>query len=375
MSIELSRALVVPEYESGRVSLYVAHPATGETVAVPPYTLDLQRLVSTMLPGRTAKANSCALSGTDLFVSNSSPDSQCVFKVTDYLVRGGLALSEAFVVTLDGNDYVGLAVDGAGHLYAAEGSLLDNRIVRYAGADAPYPGPAAASLDNHTERIDLGNAGMSSYFANLAFDPAGNLWATDYKNSRLVVFDAGQLGTGNTYHVLGNLAGPIQVETTHPALSSPADHLFASPEGLAFDVSGTLWVANNNDGATGVQNQRTSLIAILPALQSAVLGTAPNGDPLVPDAAGRGTQYAVYQVPNLADDLGLRPQFGGMQIDRSAGRMYVNEEIALGGRAYDLDTLSTIGTHTADNDLAIVSTNPGNGGMALVERQTFVVLL
>lgn len=375
MGIALSRPLVVPEYESARVTMYVAHPATGQTVAVLPYSVDLQGIVSSMFPGRTAKANSCALSGNDLFVSNSSPDSQCVFKLPDYLVRGGLAASEAFVVTLDGADYVGLAVDDAGHLYAAEGSALDNSVVRYSGIPAAYPGHAAAPLDNYGGRLDLGNAGMSSYFANLAFDPAGNLWVSDYKNSRLVVFDAAQLGAGNTYHVLGNLSGPIRVETTDAALSSPAEHLFASPEGLAFDASGKLWVANNNDGAAGVQNQRTSLVAITPELQSAVLATAPNGNPLFPDPAGRGTEYAVYQVPNLFDDAGPRPQFGGLQIDRSVQRIYVNEEVALAGRGYDIPALSTIGTVTADNELAVVSTNPGNGGLALVERQILVILV
>src|SRR6516225_9969780 len=104
MGIRLTRPLVVPEYETADVKLYVAHPVTDDTIPVPSYTVDVQHVLSTMFPGRTAKANSCALLGDDLFISNSSSDSQCIFKIPDYLVGGGLAETEAFVFTLDGGD-------------------------------------------------------------------------------------------------------------------------------------------------------------------------------------------------------------------------------------------------------------------------------
>ena len=44
----------------------------------------------------------------------------------------------------------------------------------------------------------------------------------------------------------------------------------------------------------------------------------------------------------------------------------MNEEIAGKGRGYEIATIAAIGTSTATNDLEIVSTNPGNGGIALV---------
>jgi hypothetical protein len=110
--------------------------------------------------------------------------------------------------------------------------------------------------------------------------------------------------------------------------------LFAEPEGLDFDAKGNLWVANNNDGnAGGVQNVRTSLVQITPALQAAVLAT-PENESLTPALGRNNIDFFIYQVPNLADDTGARPQFGGLQIDRSAGRIFVNEEIAGNGRGY-----------------------------------------
>ena len=139
-------------------------------------------------------------------------------------------------------------------------------------------------------------------------------------------------------------------------------------------IRDSLWVANNNDGAGGIQNLHTSLVQVTPALQSAVLATPANSN-LKPTVAGSGVDYSIFQIPHLSDDAGPRPQFGGLQIDRSAGRIYVNEEIAGNGRGYDITTIAAIGTRTAANDLAITSTNPGNGGLALVERELLVLIV
>jgi sugar lactone lactonase YvrE len=364
MSIQLTKPLIVPEYENALIKVYIRDPTTLATV--PRYQVDLQGVLTALIRGRTARPNACALNGNDLYIANSSRDSQCIFKVPSFLAQPENAAAETFIFTLKGNDYVGMAFDLAGNLYAAEGDFLNNHVFKYTGTDKAFPGSPAAAANNYATRADLGNAGTVSYFANLAFDAAGNLWVTDYKNHRLVVFDAVNLGDANTYHVLENLGASIHVANTNAALKQNSDHLFAEPEGLDFDAKGNLWVANNNDGnAGGVQNVRTSLVQITPALQAAVLAT-PENESLTPALGRNNIDFFIYQVPNLADDTGARPQFGGLQIDRSAGRIFVNEEIAGKGRGYDIATIAAIGTATAANDLDIVSTNPGNGGIALV---------
>jgi hypothetical protein len=369
VSIQLTQPLIVPEYISAMVKMYISFfdPVTSLTVTLPSHTINVQSVLTSLIPGKTANANAVALNDSDLFIANSSPDSQCIFKVPNYLMDPGLAIAQTFVFTLDGNDYVGMAFNAAGDLYAAEGNFMDNHIFKYTGTRKGYPGPALAAVDNYATRVDLGNAGATSYFANLAFDAAGNLWASDYKNHRLVAFDASNLGGANTYHVLANLDASIPVANTDAALNGNADHLFAEPEGIDFDAGGNLWVANNNDagGAGGVQNLRTSLVQITSALQAAVLATA-SGGTLMPAVAQSNTNFFIYQVPNLTNDAGARPQFGGLQVDRTAGRIFVNEEIAGKGRGYEIATIAAIGTSTAANDLEIVSTNPGNGGIALV---------
>jgi len=287
---------------------------------------------------------------------------------------GVLAAAEAFVVTLDGSGYVGVALDAAGNLYTAEGVGGANHIVRYTGIADGYPGLPAALLDNFGSRADLGDAGAASFFADLAIDGAGNLWVSDAANHRVVVFDAAQLGAANTFHVLSNVTGQIAAANTTPTLGGFAQHLFASPEGVDFDMHGNLWVANNNDGANNVQNTRTSLVQLTPALQGQVLATAP-GASLQPDADRGGIDFFIYQVPNIDNDAGPAPQFGGLQIDRAAARIYVNEEIAGRGRGYDISSISAVDLVTSVNDLDIRSTNPGNGGLTLVDRPILVAIV
>ena len=369
MTAQLTKPLVVPEYTTALVKLYVADPVTLLTIPLMSYTVNVQSLLTALVPGRIAAANACALNGDDLFISSSSQgspmtSSQCIFKVPQYLTQRNLAVTQAFVFALDGNDYVGMAFDAEGNLYAAEGKPGDNHVFKYTGTDKAYPGLALAADNNYATRLDLGNAGATSCFANLAFDAAGNLWVSDYKNHRIVAFDAANLGSTNTYHVLTNCTLSAPVANSDAKLKADVN-LFAEPEGIDFDAPGNLWVANNNDGGGGIQNVRTSIVQITPTLQAAILATAPAGS-LTPTAAQSNTDFFIYQVPNLADDTDARPQFGGLQIDRAAGRIFVNEEVAGKGRWYDIATIAVTGTLTGTNDLDIVSTNPGNGGIALV---------
>jgi len=398
MSIELTRPLVVPEYLNSVVKLYAAHPGTHGTFSLPSYTIDVQFIVTTMFPGLKSAANACALHGKDLFISNSGSTSQCVFKVPNYLEDGGAAMAHAFVFTLDSNDYVGIALDPTGrHLYVAAGDPPtndkpgNNRVLGYEGVDAAYPGPLGAPMNNHGLIVDLGNAGATAagktaYFSNLAFDAPGNLWVSDYQNHRVVVFEAAHLDEPDTshYHVLENLVGPITVSNTDAGLKEDIEHLFAEPEGLDFDAAGNLWLANNNDGgAGGVHNTRTSIVKLTPTLQATVLAApagAALGNGLRPTPDQSGIDFLIYQVPNLPnngiEDAGPPPQFGGLQVDRAAGRMFVNEEVAGRGRGYDVDTIADIAANTSSaNDLDILSTNPGNGGIALVDTNADLVVL
>ena len=374
MSAILTKALVVPEFTNGSIKLYTPNPGTGGAFVNNPYTINLQTILNNLFPGqgRIPKPNCCKLRGVDLFIALSSENSQAVLKLPSYLNNPATAQAQAFVFTLDGNDYVGFAFDKTGNLYVAEGNFLDNQIVRYSGTNIGYPGAGAASGNNYATKTVIGNAGTTSYFANLVFDASGNLWVTDYRNHRVVAFDAVGLGNGtNRYHILANTIGSIAVANTVAGLNTPTTRLFSQQEGLdfgSFASTANLWVANNNDGGGGVSMPLTSLVKVTKTLQDTVLAT-PNGGTVTPVVGDANTKLFIYQMPNGGAG---RPQFGGLQVDKATGRLYVNEQIDGKGRAYDLGAIAATPATANNSLLNIVSTNPGNGGLALLELGAFV---
>lgn len=361
MPIILTKPLIVPEYNNGKVKLYTPNPTTGEPIENPAYTINMQTVLDRLFPGRSAKPNCCKLLGIDLFVTLSSDTSQAVIKLPSYLSNPSGSHNNALAFSISGGDYVGLAFDKSGNLYVAEGTYGNNQIVKYSGANT---GSA------------IGNAGARSYFANLVFDAAGNLWATDAQNHRVVAFDAaGLASSANSYHVLANFSGSLNVANTSAGLNAPTANLFAAPEGLdfdSFDAAANLWVANNNDPNNGLSNplsnNLTSLVKIPKVLQNTVLATA-SGGIVTPVAGDANTKFFIYQVPNGAAG---KPQFGGLQVDKAGKRLYVNEQISGKGRAYDLNTIAATSTNLVDSELNILSTNPGNGGIALIELGAFL---
>jgi sugar lactone lactonase YvrE len=367
MTATLTKPIIVPQYANGVIQLYTPNPSSGAPTVDAKYTVDVTSILNTLFPeqGRIAAPNAVVLHGNDLFFTNSSSNSQAVFELPNYLDNPAAAIANAFVVTLDGNDYTGLAFDAAGHLYVAEGNYGDNQIVRYT-LPTTTPGPGSAASDNYTAKTVIGNAGATSYFGDLAFDSGGNLWVADYQNSRVVAFDAANLGTTDTWHSITNAAGSLSVANTTSGLTGTTAHLFAEPEGVAFDGTGSsadLWVANNNDDGAGVLNTLTSLVEITKPLQSLILASADDTAVSASNIKANNNAF-VYQVPNNADSS--RPQFGGAAIDTSAGVLYANEEVGGDVRTYTLSSIAATPLNPSGSLLSMTTTNPGNGGLALV---------
>ncbi|MEO7039294.1 MAG: hypothetical protein ABI446_06610 [Gemmatimonadaceae bacterium] len=106
----------------------------------------------------------------------------------------------------------------------------------------------------------LGAGGDSITISGVAFDSAGNLWATDYINQQILEFTPAQLASGESI--------------PHVAIATSKE-----PWGIAFDARGNLWVSyyNGNDvreyAASDVQSWSGALMDPAPALTV----TAPNG--------------------------------------------------------------------------------------------------
>jgi Secretion system C-terminal sorting domain len=338
--------LVVPEFGNGLIKTYSATSSIA-IAADPNFTIALNTLPNGLA---TAGSPNCvAMYGSDLYVAITGAN-QRIYKFPNYGVNPTSAIANVSQITNISNDYVGIAFDGAGNLYAAEGNFLDNNLVEYTAAS------------NYTTRVVLGNGGAVSYFANIAFDGAGNLWATDYKNNRLVGILLQDLATPNTiFHSLYNAttawnASGTQLGNTTTTLNSiPVQAAFAQPEGIDFNSLGDMFIANNNDAGT---NGRATIVQVSFGLKNIVLGaSATYANVSLLNAANGMIVWNIPVSPNGPTQL------GGMQIDRNTNRIYVNEQVGGGGLTIQTFNLSAMNNNYALYTLGIVSTNPGNGGL------------
>ena len=337
-------ALIVPEFENRMIKAYFNSGATiVDKVA---YSLPFD------LYGITSKPNCVAMNGNDLFIAVVGSPSK-IIKLPNYGNNGtGPSITNASSITTTSSDIVGIAFDAQGNLYAAEGIYLDNKIVRY---NAP------AYLT--TSKIILSNGGATSYFSNLVFDSAGNLWASDYLNNRVISIKQLDLNTTNaqmrslfTNSTVFSNNGIANNENTNAALKAKIlKKAFSKPEGIAFDSNGWLWVANNNDSGT---NDAPTLVTVSPDYLSSVLLT---GNKTITEAQ-YGTGYKIWNLPSLGSTPG---RLGGMQIDKSNNRIFVSEQVSGFGMVFDISSLNTISNNFTDYKLPITTTNPGNGGLFL----------
>ncbi len=378
-----TKPLIVPSWNGLSLSLYTPGTQTaptGQAVANAKFNVS-QTVWTPLFPGAPGipNPNSCCVEGNDVYFSLSGPG-QGIVKLPNFLKDPAAAIAAAFVIDLNQSDYVGLAVDANGNLYGAagadpEGADPGNQIWLY---------PNARTAISAVAGISLGNAGKKAYFGNLRFDAVGNLWATDYWNNRLVVFQAAALQTHTAVTVvIDNPAGPLNLANNNFATTLP--FLFASPEGLDFDLAGNLWVANNNDfgNSVGAGNEITTIVKLTALAVSKIQ---------VQIAAGAGAyalapaDFSIYPLPAYSG--AKLPQLGGLAIDAASQWLFVNDETPdasghgwvrgyyLGATAPSNDPsvvpLAAIANNAADTSSRVVSNqstpvNPiGNGGIAIV---------
>jgi Secretion system C-terminal sorting domain len=356
-----NRRLVVPEFGgntgNNKVKTYV--PAAGNTMVVDPaFTINFSTLGNGL--ATAASPNCVAMNGSDLYVTLTFAN-QRVYKFPNYGQAPATAIANVSQVTNLSSEYVGIAFDALGNMYTSEGAgYNDTQLVKYSGV-------------NLATRTVLGNGGITSYFANITFDGTGNMWASDYRNNRIVCIPNSSLTTTNAPMKqlvnpasAWNISGASLSNTNSTLNSSVVNYAFTSPEGVAFDSTGGLWVANNNDGNSNgglINSGYATLVRISPGLQATILaGTST----LATSSLLNNTNgLKVWNVPNSASG---RSQLGGMQIDKVTDRIYVNEQKSLSGLYFDIASINAITPTHATYQLAMTSTNPGNGGIYLASN-------
>jgi sugar lactone lactonase YvrE len=113
----------------------------------------------------------------------------------------------------------GVAFDARGDLWIA--SSDDSVLLAFEPEDLDGSGSKQAATVIESNHGSLGGP------TGLAFDRAGRLWVANHENGTLVRFDAGQLAAGGTPVPAVVLAGA------------------GNPAALAFDADGSLWVSDN----------------------------------------------------------------------------------------------------------------------------------
>lgn len=246
----------------------------------------------------------------------------------------------------------GMEVDAAGNLYVStfNGAGNPGRIIKYT-ASSSYATSITMPLYDDDWWIN--------YYAGVTVDGAGNVWALNLDEHELVCFTAAS--SYNSYYVVTN-SGDIYPSISRTGGANPTVYLFSGPEGIQFDASGNLWIANNNDWTRTNDSGEGTLVKIDASYISSLFGSPVSGS----GTAGQGLNYTiatanatVYHIP------GSKP--GGIRFDGNT--LFINDQGTnqgstwnVNGEVWKWDVTTTFDAVNAVSS-AIHTTYPGYGGM------------
>lgn len=235
-----------------------------------------------------------------------------------------------------------------------------------------YTSSQLAAAGTATPADTLGAGASLRNISGMVFDSAGNLWATDYINQRIMKFTPAQLASGASAPVVefstskepwgmaldshGNLwvsyyngnyvaeYSASQLSTWSGSISEPVPALVIDanigPLGLAFDAAGNLWVAGFDVPMTyefgaaalasgGSVLPRDSLVSAYLAHGSG-LAFDPGGNLWLGTELGYVVGYTSSQLADTARGLPTFAQSGASRVDHiafdNAGNLWMATE-------------------------------------------------
>ena len=182
--------------------------------------------------------------------------------VTTFAGSGAAAYADGTGNAAQFNNPWGLASDIAGNIYV--GDTYNNKIRKIT------PGGVVTSIAGSTNGSNDGISSSAQFLnpANVALDIAGNVYISDYGNQKIR-----KLGTDNyvtTFTGNGNV-GSTDGSAPDPFLNPVGDASFNYPSGLILDAAGNIYVADQNNNKIRKVNSNGSVTTLA---GSGVIGSA-----------------------------------------------------------------------------------------------------
>jgi uncharacterized protein (TIGR03437 family) len=201
----------------------------------------------------------------------------------------------------------GIVVDPAGNLYVAD--TANNRILRFPTPFNPPNGLVQPDLvigqtsfasnganagGISATSLNLAASGFPSY-VGMVFDTAGSLYVSDINNNRVLVYPASALNANNNGPAATLVLGQPDFFSSLPSTNRGSASSFASPNALAIDVKGRLYVG---DGLARVLVFQPPFILGSSAVRLAGINTQLAGQPPPPPISN--TTLAFVQGVTIA---------------------------------------------------------------------------
>jgi mucin-19 len=211
----------------------------------------------------------------------------------------------------------GLALDGSGNLYVADGL---NQVIRKVVVSTGAVSTLAGSVGVSGKADGTGTAASFKNPAGLAADASGNVYVADYANQ--LIRKVTSAGVVTTVAGVSGMAGALDGQGYN---STPA--LFSSPVGAAVDASGSVYLADSGNNA--IRKVDPSGVVTTFAGNSLSVGrvdgagtsasfNAPGGIALDPTTGGFVVADTVNHLIRKVTSTGVVSTFAGTATEGSA---------------------------------------------------------